>query len=122
MTGPGVNWQSYSDQIIANAVKHHKPVIIDFSAAWCASCRELDEVTFHNPDIVRLSKSDVIMVKVDLTRKGNPLHERLVKHFEIKGVDPSGKERRDLRLVDFLPPDKFLIRMAEINKTSKSDF
>jgi thiol:disulfide interchange protein DsbD len=68
------------------------------------------------------------MVKVDLTRKGNPLHERLVKHFEIKGVpsvvfiDPSGKERRDLRLVDFLPPDKFLIRMAEINKTSKSDF
>ncbi len=128
MTGPGVNWQSYSDQIIANAVKHHKPVIIDFSAAWCASCRELDEVTFHHPDIVRLSKSDVIMVKVDLTRKGNPLHERLVKHFEIKGVpsvvfiDPSGKERRDLRLVDFLPPDKFLIRMAEINKTSKSDF
>jgi thiol:disulfide interchange protein DsbD len=127
MTGPGVNWQSYSDQMIANAVKHKKPVIIDFSAAWCASCRELDEITFHHPDIVRLSKEDVIMVKVDLTRKGNPVHERLVKEFEIKGVptvvflDPSGKERRDLRLMDFLPPDKFLVRMAKINKTSTSD-
>ena len=127
MAGPGVNWQSYSDQMIADAVKHHKPVIIDFSAAWCAPCRELDEITFHHLEIVRLSKADVIMVKVDLTRKGNPVHERLLKQFEIKGVptvvfiDASGKERHDLRLMDFLPPDKFLIRMAQINKTSTSD-
>ncbi len=122
MIGSGVNWQRYTDQLIADAVKHHKPVIIDFSAAWCASCRELDDVTFHHPDVVHMSKKDVVMVKVDLTRKRNPVNERLLKQFEIKGVptvvflDPSGKERRDLRLVDFLPPDKFLIRMAEIKK------
>jgi thiol:disulfide interchange protein DsbD len=102
-------------------------VIIDFSAAWCASCRELEDVTFHHPDIVHMSKKDVVMVKVDLTRKRNPVYECLLKQFEIKGVptvvflDPSGKERRDLRLVDFLPPDKFLVRMAEINKKSTSE-
>lgn len=60
------------------------------------------------------------MIKVDLTRRGNPDHERLLRKFEVKGVptivflDRQGKERRDLRLVDFLPPDQFLIRMAKI--------
>jgi hypothetical protein len=27
-----------------------------------------------------------------------------------------GNERRDLRLVDYLPADRFLIRMAELRK------
>jgi hypothetical protein len=31
-------------------------------------------------------------------------------------LDRQGKERRDLRLVDFLPADQFLVRMAENRK------
>ncbi len=60
------------------------------------------------------------MIKVDLTRKGNPVHERLLDRYGAKGVptvvflNSSGRERRDQRLVDFLPADQFLIRMAEI--------
>jgi thiol:disulfide interchange protein DsbD len=62
------------------------------------------------------------MIKIDLTRKGNPVHERLLDQYGIKGVptvvflDRRGKEHRDLRMVDFLPADKFLVRMAEIRK------
>ena len=122
LRGPGVAWQSYSDQLLSDARVAKKPVIIDFYADWCAPCRELDEVTFHNPEIVKQGKNDFFMIKVDLTRKGNPEHEKLLHKFGVKGVptvvflDRQGAERRDLRLVDYAPADQFLIRMAEIKK------
>jgi thiol:disulfide interchange protein DsbD len=122
LLGPGVTWMPYSEKLLEEANRLAKPVIIDFYADWCAPCRELDEVTFHDPEIVQQGKHDFIMIKVDLTRKGNPTHEKLLRQYGVKGVptviflDRHGKERQDLRLVDFLPADQFLIRMAEAKK------
>jgi thiol:disulfide interchange protein DsbD len=123
MRGSGVAWQPYSEPLLTEARRLKKPVILDFYADWCAPCRELDEVTFHNPEIVKQAKKDFIMIKVDLTRKGNPVYENLLRQYNVKGVPTvvflghQGKERRDLRLVDFLPADQFLVRMTEIRKT-----
>jgi thiol:disulfide interchange protein DsbD len=124
--GPGVALQPYSESLLVEAQRLNKPVIIDFYADWCAPCRELDEVTFHDPEIVKQATSDFIMIKIDLTRKGNPVHESLLRQYRVKGVptvvflDHQGKERRDLRLVDYLPADQFLIRMAEVKKVPDS--
>ncbi len=123
MQGPGVNWRPYSDEVLKEAQTSKKPVIIDFYATWCTPCRELEEATFHDASLVKYADSDFIMVKVDVTKGGNPLHERLLQQYEIKGVptivfvDAEGKEKRDLRLVDFLPADQFMSRMAELKKS-----
>nr|MBC8361499.1 thioredoxin family protein [Candidatus Desulfatibia profunda] len=122
MQGPGVTWQPYSDELLTEAKKLKKPVIIDFYADWCSPCRELEDITFHDPEIVKQARQEFIMIKVDLTRGGNPDHERRLNQYGVKGVPTvvflhgDGKEQQDLRLVDFLPPDRFLIRMAEANK------
>ena len=118
--GPSVNWHPYSDRILAESIEKNKPVIIDFYANWCAPCRELDEVTFHHPEVVKLSQKDFVMVKVDLTKKDGRNYDRLLNEFNVKGVptvvflDVWGNERSDLRLIDFLPPDEFLNRMVSL--------
>jgi thiol:disulfide interchange protein DsbD len=122
LKGPGVSWQPYSDALLAQAKAEGRPVIIDFSATWCTPCRELDEKTFHDPAIAQQASRDVVMIKVDVTRGGDPLHERLLADYAVKGVptvvflDGQGHERHDLRLVDYLPPDEFLKRMDQLKK------
>jgi thiol:disulfide interchange protein DsbD len=122
MRGPGIDWHSYSQQTLRQAAEQGKPVIIDFYADWCTPCRELEQGTFHQADVVRQAQKDFIMIKVDVTQGGNPLHEQLLKQYGIQGVptivflDARGQEHADLRLVDFLPPESFLGRMADLKK------
>jgi thioredoxin:protein disulfide reductase len=82
----------------------------------------LDEITFHNPEVVQQADRDFVMVKVDLTQKDNALHTRLLAHYAVKGVptvvflDGHGNECQNLRLVDYLPPEQMLSRMATVVK------
>ncbi len=98
-----------------------KPVIIDFYADWCAPCRELEQITFHDSAVVGAAES-FSMLKVDLTRKGDPLHEVLLNSYEVHGVPtvvflgPGGKEVEGIRVVSFEKPEVFLEKMKHLQQ------
>lgn len=115
--GAGLEFSSYNSELLKQAQDAGKPVIIDFYANWCSPCRKLDDITFHDPKVVSMAENNFVVIKVDLTRKGEAGDEKLLKEYDIKGVptviflDGKGIEIKELRLIDFEPPERFLERM-----------
>jgi thiol:disulfide interchange protein len=116
----GISWQPYSEQAIDLARKEGKGIIVDTYADWCIPCKELDQLTFTDPEVRRMAESFVTL-KLDLTRN-DPESEagRARSRFRILGVptviflDSTGRERTELRLEGFEKPAPFLIRMQQL--------
>ena len=110
-----VPWKPYTQDEISRV---RRPAVVDFSAEWCLPCRELDEKTFSDAQVQK-ELSRRALFKADLTNTRSPEATSLSEKYEILGVptivflDAAGQERKDLRLVGFEEPAKFLQRLAK---------
>ena len=122
----GIVWTTYSEEALARARQQGKSVMIDAYADWCLPCKELDTFTFTDP-AVRSAAEELVRLKLDLTLiESGSEAERARGRFDILGVptilflDSSGRERADLRLEGFEPPDRFLTRIQRIEASSNT--
>jgi thiol-disulfide isomerase/thioredoxin len=67
--GDGIQWRRDLESGLAQAREAGKPLLVDFWAEWCTWCHKLDETTYVDPQVVRLSRS-FVAVKVDV--EGSP--------------------------------------------------
>jgi thiol:disulfide interchange protein DsbD len=113
-----VQWASYSPAALEAAKAAGKPVVIDFTARWCAACKELDEYTYSDPQVAERFQR-FTAIKADMTFKNNPQVVALEKQYQVTGLplviftSPDGQERRELRLTGFVPPNDFLKLMDQ---------
>jgi thiol:disulfide interchange protein DsbD len=120
---PGIAWVPYTESVLAQAMKDGRPVVIDFSADWCLPCKELEHETFNQPEVIEASL-DVVPLRADLTEHGSADVRALREKYDIRGVptivfiDTAGRERTDLRAVEFIDKDEFLERLSGITRTA----
>lgn len=100
------------DQVLASA---KKPVMLDFYADWCVSCKEMERLTFSDAR-VQAAMQDMHLLQADVT--ANSEQDRaLMKRFSLFGppgivmFDASGNEVQQARIIGYQPPEKFLRRL-----------
>jgi thiol:disulfide interchange protein DsbD len=88
-----------------------RPVLLDVRADWCVSCKEMERLTFSDPN-VRSRMSRALLLQADVT--ANSVDDKaLLRRFGLFGppgvllFDASGKEQAAARVVGFLSAERF---------------
>ncbi|HKB08956.1 MAG TPA: thioredoxin family protein, partial [Candidatus Polarisedimenticolia bacterium] len=66
LPGKDTSESSRLDDVLASARAARRPVMIDFSAEWCAACRLLDRNAFTAPDVIRQA-SRFVTIRIDVS-------------------------------------------------------
>lgn len=89
-----------------------RPVMLDFYADWCVSCKEMERFTFTDP-AVRARLAGALLLKADVTAN-SPADRELLKRFKLFGppgtifFDAKGQELAGVRVIGFQDAPRFL--------------
>jgi thiol:disulfide interchange protein DsbD len=116
-TGNGTEGEVQFTRVRSNAeldavlAKSTKPVMLDFYADWCVSCREMERFTFTDTGVAQ-RMAGMVLVQADVTAN-NADDRALLKRFRLFGppgimfFEPGGKEIADARVVGFQDAKRF---------------
>ncbi|MDE2265882.1 MAG: thioredoxin family protein [Alphaproteobacteria bacterium] len=112
-------WAPWSAEAVADARQAGKPVLVDFSAAWCVTCLVNERVALDNAAVAaRLRHDRVVTLKGDWTNRNSAITAEL-NQFGRSGVPlyllyPPGAQGRVVVLPQLLTPAAVLGALTQI--------
>lgn len=106
------------DQLLAEAKRSGKPVMLDFYADWCISCIELETYTFADRN-VQVALSGFELIKVDVTSNDADA-KALNKEYGVIGppalifFDPQGELHKNMTLIGVAEPEDFVAHLSRL--------
>jgi thiol:disulfide interchange protein DsbD len=100
---------------LAEASANNQPVMLDFYADWCVSCKEMEAWTFTDPRVQKALK-DTVLLQADVTAN-DEVDQALLKQFGIFGpptivfFDRRSNEIEGQRVIGYMNADDFLTHL-----------
>lgn len=111
-------WEHSEQTATTRAKTESKPMLIDFTADWCAACKELSRETFSDPRVMA-EASRFVACKVDATDDEDEQINAVKEKYKVVGLptvvlyDSKGQERK--RFNEFVDAEKFLAAIKEVD-------
>jgi len=101
-----------------NAAGERRPVMLDFYADWCVSCKEMERFTFSDQR-VKERFGQMLLLQIDVTAN-NADDRAMLKRFNLFGppgimfFDADGRELVQRRVIGYQDADKFVSTLQNL--------
>ncbi len=117
--GASIVWIDDYDAGYEMARSNGMPMMIDFTAEWCAACKELEHYTYTAPAVVKEAER-FVSIQVDCTRS-TPNVDRLKEKYSVYGlptiiwIDSNGEVMEDLTVTGFVEAEPYAAIMRAVH-------
>jgi thiol:disulfide interchange protein DsbD len=96
---------------LAAALASGSPVMVDVTAEWCISCKEMEHYTFTDADVIA-ALEPFVLLRADVTENDDDDKE-LLRYFGSYGpptiafIDRESRQHEGFKLVGYVPAEEF---------------